>query len=356
MTSTGATSTGGASTHPSGATADSGKNPGVGGGSTPWVRGRLDERSGPRKILFGRMYEDFAIERAAFPAGGRVFAIASAGCTALQLARDHRVVAVDINPVQLAYAESRRGGGPALRGSAERMMGMGRALAPMLGWWPGRLRRFLDLADPAEQTTYWRRYLNTWRFRAAFDGLLSLSALKAVYARELLAFMPRPLGPALRARLERCFARHPNRENPFARALFLGEMPPEPPPAPAGNLEFVQADAAGYLETAPAGSFDGFTFSNILDGADRVYEARLIAAVRRAAAPGAVVVLRSFREPPRAGGAEMAGAAAGVQGGAAGLPGENRAAADRAMLWGVAAVMQANEMRGFHGSGAGGSA
>jgi len=42
------------------------------------------------------------------------------------------------------------------------------------------LRAFLDLDDPAEQTVYWRRRLDTWRFRAAFDGLLSLSSLRAV--------------------------------------------------------------------------------------------------------------------------------------------------------------------------------
>ena len=48
------------------------------------------------------MYEDRAIELDAFPAGGHVFCIASAGCTAFELAaRGDEVTAVDVNPSQL---------------------------------------------------------------------------------------------------------------------------------------------------------------------------------------------------------------------------------------------------------------
>ena len=53
--------------------------------------------------------------------------------------------------------------------------------------------------------------------------------------------------------------------------------------------------------------------------ADASYERRLVDAVKRAAAPDAVAVLRSFRKPP------------------AELP-THRAAEDRAMLWGVVDV------------------
>jgi len=288
-------------------------------GETAWERGRFDASRGPSKVLFGRMYEDASIECDAFRVGGRVFCIASAGCTAMKLAPGREVVAVDINPAQLAYAERRFAGEHGVRGAAERVMAFGRALAPAAGWRTTTLHAFLDLDDPAEQIAYWRRHLDTFRFRAAFDGLLSLTALRAVYASPFLDFLPPRMGAVMRGRMERCFARHPNRTNPYARALLLGELSDEPPPPEASEIRLVNADAAAYLDGAPPGSFDGFALSNILDGATADYERRLMAAVTRAAAPNAVVVLRSFREPPPS------------------LP-TNQAALDRAMLWGIVNV------------------
>jgi hypothetical protein len=77
----------------------------------------------------------------------------------------------------------------------------------------------------------------------------------------------------------------------------------------------VCADAAAYLESCPPASFIGFSLSNILDGTEPAYGERLMAAVRGSAQDGALVVLRSFMEPP---------------------PGESTewAARDRSMLWG----------------------
>ena len=287
--------------------------------ATPWQSGRFDAGRGPRKVLFGRMYEDAQIELRAFAGQARVFCIASAGCTAMKLATQHEVVAVDINPVQLDYAARRLAGEPAIHGTAERVMGFGRAVAPLLGWSRARMQSFLDLDDASVQLAYWREHLDTRRFRAAFDGLLSVSALRAIYASPFLAFLPRHLGAVMRARMERCFSLHPNRTNPYARALFLGEMDREPPPAEVSRITLVNADAVAYLEAQPAGSFGGFTLSNILDGADALFAQRLFAAVKRAAAPGAVAVLRSFGEQ---------GAAAAT----------NQAAQDRSMLWGVVDV------------------
>ena len=129
----------------------------------------------------------------------------------------------------------------------------------------------------------------------------------------------------MRARMERCFARHPNRENPYARGLLLGELPGPSRSATFRRIELVQADAAEFLETERPGSFHGFTLSNILDGATQEYRSRLLAAVRRAAAPGAVAVLRSFGESARP------------------SPG-NRAADDRSMLWGLVDVVPAERL------------
>jgi S-adenosylmethionine:diacylglycerol 3-amino-3-carboxypropyl transferase len=292
---------------------------------TIWERGRLDARVGPRQVLFGRMYEDTGVELGAFEPGGRVLCIASAGCTAMKLAPHHEVVAVDINPVQLEYAARRIEGDPGFRGKAERVMDFMRFFAPLAGWWPSKVRAFCELDDPAAQMEYWNLELNTWRFRAALDGLFSFTALRSVYAPRFLDFLPKKLGKVMRSRMERNFSTHPNRSNPYVRSLLLGELSSETPPPEARKIQLVHADAAGYLESQPEGSFDGFTLSNILDGVDDAYRERLFAAVRRAAKPGAVTVLRSF------GDAE------------ADSP-FNRAADDRSLLWGTVLVRPVSEL------------
>lgn len=271
------------------------------------------------------MYEDVSIELRAFRPGSRVFCIASAGCTAMRLASAHEVVAVDLNPMQLAYAERRAAGAPVIHGTADALLRFGRALGPLVGWRRNTVRAFLDLGDPGEQIAYWRTHLDTRRFRAALDVLLSGTVLRNVYASPLLEALPRQFGAVLRARMERCFARHPNRTNPYARLLLLGESMDEPFAPAASPIRFVHADAAEYLERGPANAFDGFTLSNILDGAPSEYCRRLAIAVKRASAPGAVVVLRSFAEP-----AETSTA--------------NQAADDRSILWGTVDVRPAETM------------
>jgi S-adenosylmethionine:diacylglycerol 3-amino-3-carboxypropyl transferase len=264
------------------------------------------------------MYEDPAIELRAFPQRSRVFCIASAGDMALELARSHQVTAVDINPVQLAYAGARLGGAPAERGTAERLLDLGRGLFPLAGWRRPMLEAFLSLGSPAEQLDFWRRNLDTRRFRAGVDLLLSFTALRGAYAAAFLEVLPPRFGRVIRARMERCFGRHPNAGNPFARALLLGEFP-GPLEAKRGEVELACADAAEFLEQCPPGRFDAFTLSNVLDGAAESYRRRLMTAVRHAATPGAVVVLRSFGEPTP----EMT---------------TNLAGDDRSMLWGIVDV------------------
>jgi S-adenosylmethionine:diacylglycerol 3-amino-3-carboxypropyl transferase len=275
------------------------------------------------RVLFGHMFEDAEIEREAFQCRPRVFCIASAGCTALRLCRDHEVVACDINPVQLAYAERRAHGAPAAPGDADRAMAFLRSFAPFLiGWQAGAVRDFLALSDTALQSEFWQAHLDNACFRAAFDLALSRPALRLAYAKEFLSFLPPHLGSVIRRRMERGFARHPNASNPWARALLAGEWTDEPAPAEAPRIQFAHADAASYLEACPGGSFDAFTLSNILDGALPAYRERLSRAVQRAATSDAAVVLRSFREPPP----DLI---------------TNQADRDRALLWGVVEVLPA---------------
>ena len=293
--------------------------------STAWASGRLDGARGAPHVLFGRMYEDFRIERSTFSADTRIFCIASAGCTAMQLAIDRDVVAVDINPEQLAYARDRMAGAPMRHGVAEQLMRTGRPLLPLAGWRASRLREFLELDDPPTQIEVWKREFDTRRFRAGMNLLLSTVALGAAYASRLVASLPPGFAAVMRTRMERCFALHPNRGNPFARALLLGELTDDAPLPRPTRIELACADAAEFLESARAQSFDGFTLSNILDGADEGYRTRLFRAVMRAARPGAMVVVRSFAEPSM-------------------LSASNRAADDRSMLWGIVDVVPATTL------------
>jgi S-adenosylmethionine:diacylglycerol 3-amino-3-carboxypropyl transferase len=291
--------------------------------STPWRTGSFRGRA--PELLFGAMYEDAAIELEAFAPFNRVFCIAAAGCTARALrTAGHLVTAVDINPCQIQYAEARAAGAPFREGAAERLLARGRSLLPLLGWTKNKLRNFLSLREPSEQLHYWRRTLDSQRWRVAVDTLLSASLLRLAYAGPFVASLPRHFGAHVRARLERAWVNHPNYSNPYAWRLLLGETRfAAEPPAP--GIRFACADAAAYLEECPRGTFDAFSLSNISDGAPLSYARRLWSAVQRAAAPGAVVVTRSLREP-------------------AIVAPNNWAACDRSLLWGVVNVTSVEEL------------
>ena len=280
-------------------------------GDTLW-RGPVGRAS---RLLFGQMYEDAAIEQSAFPPGSRVFAIASAGCTAIALSRRHQVTAVDINPAQLDYARQRAQGREPILGSAERAMHLGRLTMRLAGWSQPKLSAFAELADCRAQLAFWHKHLNTRRFRWIFDTAIS-AALYLVRRRspDPASIPGRHFGPILRARLERGLARFANRDNPFAGQMFTGR-PRREPAKMEMPVQFVVADAAAYLESCAAASFDAFTLSNIVDGVTPLYAQRLFAAVRHAASPHAVALLRSFRET-----ADQKQSALAAQ--------------DRAMIWG----------------------
>ncbi|MGW3046069.1 hypothetical protein ACWC9T_40120 [Kitasatospora sp. NPDC001159] len=299
--------------------------------TTPWADGRLltVQPRGPR-VLFGRMYEDPAVELAAFPPpgrGARVLCIASAGDTAAALAAvGYQVTAVDLNPVQLDYARSRlRAGAPAVAGSAERLLAAGRTAAGALlpAWRPRELESFLRLDDPAEQARHWRRALDGPGLRLLLAAALRPAGILAGGLRPgFRDVVPARFDSVLRARLARGFARHPNAANPWAWRLLLGHEPPrgQGPLPTGGEIRLVAGDAVEHLERSPAGHYDAVTLSNVLDGPGPGFARRLRAAVRHAVRPGGVAVLRSIREP--------------------GPAGPGAAAEDRSLLWGVVRVVQ----------------
>jgi len=291
--------------------------------ATPWRTGPF--RRWRHKLSFGRTYEDSGIELRAFEPRSRVFSIAGAGCTARALAAaGHHVTAVDINPLELGYAQSRAAGGPLRIGVAERLLAFGRNLAKLAGWSRAKLTDFLNLSDPAEQVEYWDRRLDTEAWRLAVDKLLAPRLLGACYASPFVDALGRDFGPRLRQRLRRTWATHPNSSNPYAASLLLGR-PPVEPNAPEFPIQFVCAEAADFLESCPPRVFDGFSLSNIGDGAPPDYLRRLGMAIGHAAAPKAMVVARTFAEP----GPNTV---------------RNWASADRSSLWGVVEVSCAAEL------------
>jgi S-adenosylmethionine:diacylglycerol 3-amino-3-carboxypropyl transferase len=254
-----------------------------------------------------------------------VFCIAAAGCTARALsAAGHHVTAVDINSGQIEYAQARAAGAPIRDGAAERLLARGRRLLPLAGWTESRRREFLSMRHPAEQLDYWRRILDSRRWRVAVDTLLSASLLGLAYASPFLASLPRHFGACVRARLERAWANHANASNPYAWRLLLGQTHFRAEP-PARSIRFACADAATYLESCAAATFDALSLSNITDGAPSAYVRRLYRVVRHAAAPDAVVVMRSFAEPASA--AE-----------------KDFATRDRSLLWGAVRVIKTGDL------------
>lgn len=301
----------------------------TGGSASPWSAGRLRGEQGAQ-LLFGVMYEDAALEEDVLAAAGRVFAIAGSGDTALRLGSlDRSVVAVDVNRAQVDYLRARLEGALRRAGKVDRLLAAARRLAPLAGWTPARVERFLLLSDVTVQRRVFDRVLATRRFRATVDAGLAPAALLRAYRPELVSFLPTSFGPVLRARLRRGIATHPNRGNPYARLLFSGEPPATRLP-PRGSVEVRHGEAAAFLEQQPSGAFDGFALSNVLDGPDERFRSRLAEAIGRTGTPGAPVVLRTLREP-------------------ADEPARSWATRDRSMIWGGIVVTTAAELPGRSG-------
>ncbi|MGY4720120.1 DUF3419 domain-containing protein [Naumannella cuiyingiana] len=286
-----------------------------------WARGRLLPWGAPA-VQFGRSYEDERIELAAFGEPGRVCVIAAAGETAAACAAaGHRVNAVDINAVQLAYCRDRLAGGPAVDGQAERLMRAGRRLlgVPAPGWRKDVLAAHLDDDGPAA-ARLWRERLDT----PALAALLALvlrpgQALAGWRTPDFAALLPPDFGRELRNRIGRALGRHGIAGNRFAHRLLAGaELPGWRPVTGGAPVRLVRADIADHLAAVPPGHYRGIALSNVIDGVGAARRRRLLRLAHRALAPGGAVVLRSF----------------------APLADPGLAADDRSLIWGAVRVLR----------------
>ncbi|WP_203918041.1 hypothetical protein [Rugosimonospora africana] len=286
---------------------------------SPWQAGRLTPGRRPQ-VMFGRMYEDHAVELDLFPPGSRALVIASAGDTAAALARaGHRVTAVDISATQLGYARDRLAGGPTLTGTAERLMRIGRAAAAAVpAWRPPAMTRFLELTDPVEQARWWRQELDRPMLRALMAaGLRPAGPLAGILRPGLRDVIPSRFDVVFRRRIAACVARYPNATNPWAWRLLLGRERPggtgsddtgpgdtgpgdtapyDAGPGPVTGIEWVHADVVEHLRQVPAGRYDAVSLSNVLDGPSPAFAAGMREALRHAVRPGGPVILRSFHD------------------------------------------------------------
>ena len=344
---------------------------------TPWATGRFDGSVGPPRLLFGHTFEDPAIELGLFPPSGRVLCIAAAGDVPLALAAAGLdVVAVDINPLQVAEARRRLTGAPPRSGAADHLLALGRAALVPLGWTRRRLTAFCELDDVDEQREAWLR-LASPSVRAALRLALSPRVLRVAYGEPFAKVAPADIADQLLDRIGRRITRRPNRTNPWLALLLTGQWS-RPAAASAavasadviastdapthvialthvvgqsaaastaavrsgaridersvrrGSVDLRLGDVTDVLERLPAGSLDGITLSNVVDGPAPVANARLLRSARRAGRPGAAIVVRSFvtdgdrRADPLA---------------------EPRADEDRSLLWGSIAVHRAEGER-----------
>ena len=157
-------------------------------------------------------------------------------------------------PAQVAYAAGRFAGAPPVKGTAERIIGvspgagsrsrlagLSRAGLPRLIRPPEEQARVL--APPPGHAPIPRR-----------DGsrLSREPLLRALYAKPFLRGLPVDSGTYCGHASSAASRVTPTRENPYARALLLGELPSAAAPLEAARIRLVQADAAVFLEGAPS--------------------------------------------------------------------------------------------------------
>lgn len=268
---------------------------------TPWRYGRLDGSRRPAKLLFRRMFEDPTVELRAFRGRRRIVCIASGGCVAISLVNaGHEVTGVDVNPAQIEHVRARLAS-RIVDDSLAALSPRGRRLLwRTVGIAPHAMLDFLNSSSPEDQIRMWDR-LCTRRARIALRVCLHPMSLRVVYAKPFVKALPARFDALLLQRLRGGISRHSNRDNPFIWQLLAGARPHrlDTVLSPnSGPIRLLCSDVVSFLRGIAPGSFDAFSLSNILDGCDSAYADALVQAVRHAAAPGAVIVLRSFAESP----------------------------------------------------------
>ena len=188
-----------------------------------------------------------------------------------------------------------------------------------LRWLIGRraTRALLRATGVEQQREIWHGLAHRRRFRALFRWALHPLVLRAFYGGALRQGLPLDLGEIVRGNIERSFTDFLVASNPYIIQLLRGGLAPDPAQWPLAlrpdcdrfdaiaarldHLSLHPAEAAHFLENQPAGSVDFFALSNVIEAIGSQSARRLLRAVERAAAPGALICVRSITgaRPPR---------------------------------------------------------
>jgi S-adenosylmethionine-diacylglycerol 3-amino-3-carboxypropyl transferase len=171
------------------------------------------------------------------------------------------------------------------------------------------IRRLFEFRDLTAQRAFVREVWDRPWWRAVFD-LLCSRAVSRVFLRDPAFYAH--VDPAMRPGryvyegMRRVLERYLARENFMLSLIFRGrlaeeDLPPYLAPEPSdairaglGRIEIVTADVTAHLEGALPGRFTRFSLSDLPSYLDQPGFERLLAALVRAAAPGARFCIREF--------------------------------------------------------------
>ncbi len=309
-------------------------------------------------LLFGQVREDAEVERRLARQHGAVrgaVVVASAGCTAFSLAdlvEDH-LDAVDINPLQVAFAEIKLAALRTLERNefirllcepmkmpAELTAGLSAASRELLARLNPRAARglqnvgrvdrflhflrnllfatvhsrdfvedFLNLESLDEQSTRFDDEWDSQRWRAATVLAFNRGSLLMGFGSSAARQLPGSFAACIREKVHDGLTRFPCRTNGYAWQSLLGKYPPNENAAlpyymqaegfaqskhHLHKLRLLNMDIRQWLGRQPAASVDFFALSNILELSRSDDRTAFLREVERAAAPGAFICLRSI--------------------------------------------------------------
>lgn len=289
-------------------------------------------------LAFAQVREDPRLDAGCVAPGSRVAMIASGGDTVALLARQTlgRLVVVDMNPAQLALTRlklrlsrecscaealgvlgyspmptaeraARLGDEFSALGPADVVAKVGPDFAGRYEFLFEELRRelavrgmnvrcLLESPSPVAVPPH-------WEFDAAFENVMSLDNLVALFGTEATQNPVRPFPEHFAARSRVAFGRSAPCANPFLWQIFAGEFPlgyawewlaSEHWSPPAVKPEFVHGRMKETLAAMEPGSLDFVHLSNILDWLSPQDGAGVLEAARRALRKGGCVLIRQL--------------------------------------------------------------